>query len=130
MSLRYGIKESDQLWVCCVFKSLCVFILFTLRGFHYLCSKSRHRSGCFPCFSLIPAVGLGPSPKPSLPHLDPGGLLGWEPAEYSLCCLAVPTSNLLHSRAEFSFQICQVNGIIVLLLLFYSYFIQGLSVCC
>lgn len=65
MSLRYGIKESDQLWVCCVFKSLCVFILFTLRGFHYLCSKSRHCSGCFPCFSLIPAAELGPSPKPS-----------------------------------------------------------------
>lgn len=66
MSLRYGIKESDQLWVCCVFKSLCAFILFTLRGFHYLCSKSRHCSGCFPCFSLIPAAQLGPSPKPPL----------------------------------------------------------------
>lgn len=29
MGMRYGIKEFDQLWVCGVLKSLCVFFLFT-----------------------------------------------------------------------------------------------------
>lgn len=127
-SLRHGIKESAQLRVCCIFKSLCVFILFTPERIPLSLLKEQTLLWLFPLLLF----DRSPSPKPPLYAgggcSDSGGLLGQEPAACSLCCLAVPyTPNLCHSPAELSFPICQVNGMAVLLLLF-SYFVHGLSV--
>lgn len=66
MSWRYGIKESDQLWVCCVFKSLCVFILFTPERIPLSLLKLQTLLWLFPLLLFDPDSRARPFPQASL----------------------------------------------------------------
>lgn len=68
MSLRYGIKESNQLWVCCVFKSLCVFILFTPERIPLSLLKEQTQSWLLPLLLFDPCSRAQPLPQASLPR--------------------------------------------------------------
>lgn len=120
MSPRYGIKESNQLWLVMFLNlSVCSFSS-PQRGFHYLCSKSRHCSGCVACFSLIPAL------PPSLPST-----LGEAVQSLGVCWAGgllrvrwvvwlFPTPTCSTALLSFHSPICPVREMIVLL--FFSYF--------
>lgn len=121
-SSRYGIKESNQLWfVMFLNLSVCSFSS-PQRGFHYLCSKSRHCSGCVACFSLIPALppglpsALGEAVQ-SLGVCRAGSLLRVHCAVWLF-----PASTCTIALLSFHSPTCQVHEMIVPLLLFFSYF--------
>lgn len=120
MSPRYGIKESNQLWFVMVLNlSVCSFSS-PQRGFHYLCSKSRHCSGCVACFSLIPAL------PPSLPSTLGEAVQSLGFAGPAACCVFAvlfwlfPTPTCSTALLSFHSPICPVREMIVLL--FFSYF--------
>lgn len=126
MSLRYGIKESDQLRVCCVFKSLCVFILFTPERTPLSLLKEQTQLWLFPPLLFDPRSLLGPPPKPCPLHWlgcsDSGGLLGREPAEVYWAISLSPPPTCSTPPLSFHSGSARLMG-----LLFFSYCSSGIS---